>query len=208
MAVAAALVAQIALGGFSRFHERWLQPLLVSVPVYLFTLLRPGDLEPRRVRRFGTLLAVCALGLLAARATQLWYGGLDRGRYPLQMDLDGPAAQLRDLGLARATIVAHDRVIAGNLRLLFPQARVLCAAQPHYVPPLAADGPCFLVWNVHGGVKPPAALERFADRVLPGPRAPASPITVVAVPPEKPGRPVNYLLVTPRNPAVEMARQR
>src|SRR5262245_14463038 len=211
LVVAAILLAQVAFGGVSRFHERWLQPLRVSAPAFVSALPRPTDLVPRRCKCFAGLLAACAIGFLVVRASQIWHGGLDRGRYPLQMALAEPAAQLRHAGFEHATIVAHDREIAGNLRLMFPQARILCAAQPLYVPPqLPSDGPYFLVWNVQMGadINPPPTLERFAVRVLPWQRDAAAPVTVVALPPRMPDRPTNYLLVTPVVPSPGVVLQR
>jgi hypothetical protein len=59
----------------------------------------------------------------------------------------GPAAERWGAeGFGRATVFTLERELAGNLRLRFPDARIVCAGHPSYTPP-GVDGPRFFVWN-------------------------------------------------------------
>ena len=60
-------------------------------------------------------------------------------------------------GYRGGTILTPDFLVGGNLRLYFPQARILCMAYPAYEPPpKGADGPSVVVWDADR----PAAIER------------------------------------------------
>ncbi|MEQ8935705.1 MAG: hypothetical protein RIE56_07925, partial [Amphiplicatus sp.] len=57
------------------------------------------------------------------------------------------------------TLVGFDETTAGNLRRLFPDARVLAWSLPAYAPPQAETGaPCFFVWSLDLGPAPPETL--------------------------------------------------
>jgi 4-amino-4-deoxy-L-arabinose transferase-like glycosyltransferase len=208
------LITQVAVGGVTQFHERWLQPVLILVPTFLFTRAGLVTQSERGTRWFAAGMAICAVGLAGVHASQIWLGGQDRGTYPLQMALSAPAAELRSAGCEHALIIAHDREIAGNLRLLFPEAQVLCSAQPNYRPRLVRDNvPLFLIWNSqmgHGplGAAPPGTLERFVSQALRLRLAPNPSAMLIEIPPEKPGRRVNQLVVVRLAETGELAWQR
>jgi hypothetical protein len=60
---------------------------------------------------------------------------------------------------ANATIVGFDDHIAGNLRRLYPHARVLSSHMPFYVPPGGRAGDrCLFVWSLDLDVPPPETV--------------------------------------------------
>jgi hypothetical protein len=198
------LMLKPLLGGGSRFHERWLQPWLVLFPVYCFGRLDWRDLTPGRLRLYAGVLLVLALAVTAVLGLKVLVGSRDDGVYPLQMSLGGAARQLKEEGFDGATLVTSDRVIGGNLRLLFPRARVLCAGHPGYRPPpvqSAAFGErrCFAVWHSNLGPLLPPTLAEFASRSLSRPVSPAGAVRFATVPAVLPGRRCNrfgYLRLT------------
>jgi hypothetical protein len=51
---------------------------------------------------------------------------------------NGLAAALEAWGFQSGTLIASDRHEAGNLRCVFPEARIVCLGRPGYAPPLRA----------------------------------------------------------------------
>jgi hypothetical protein len=63
---------------------------------------------------------------------------------------DGLATALLARGFQSGTIIAEDRHDAGNLRRLFPEARIVCLDPPSYAPPIRpADlsSETFVIWR-------------------------------------------------------------
>lgn len=93
------------------------------------------------------------------------------------------ADQLRAAGFEGGTIAAHfHRVqIAGNLRLEFPEARIVSTKYPHYVPARGdGDGQCLLLWDAQYFDEPPQDLTDFVARTLDA-EAPRDPAVTGAV---------------------------
>jgi hypothetical protein len=60
------------------------------------------------------------------------------------------------------TLVAFDDTTAGNLRRLFPEARVLSAHQPLYAPPVGDSRACRFIWSTDIAPAPaPSALDQL-----------------------------------------------
>jgi hypothetical protein len=188
-----ALVLLPVLGGTSRFQDRWLQPIFLLAPVPFFARLDRASLTPARLKLLTAALLAGALGVTAVRAAQIWVGGRDRGRYPLQMDFGPASGRLTAEGFGGATVFTTDREIAGNLRLRLPGARVVCAGHPAYAPPPLAGGPRFFVWNASAIDLDAATLDadlrgKFGLRCEPG-----TAVGSVEVPAVLPGRAANRL---------------
>jgi hypothetical protein len=147
LAAAILLLLSILVEGISHIHERWLQPFLLLVPVYYFVRLSGVGIAGRRLRGYAFVLTLFALAVLAGRTSQFWLGGATNGGYPLDISFSEAAKQMRAAGFQEGTIIAGDRVICGNLRLCFPQARLVCCKYPPYLPPARPSEECLLVWN-------------------------------------------------------------
>ena len=181
------------LAGTTRFQDRWLQPFVLLVPVYVFARLEGATLKPRRVRRYGAVLAMVALLLTVTQAGRIWLGSRDDGTYPMQMSFAGFDECFSAEGLDRATVLTSDRVLGGNLCLHFPGARVFCVRQRGYRPRIDTEsGPYFAVWHWSLGATYPDEFAAYADRTLPRRLVPAGPVRFVKVPALRPGRATNY----------------
>ncbi|MBI1914400.1 MAG: glycosyltransferase family 39 protein [Planctomycetes bacterium] len=178
--------------GTAHFHDRWLQPFVLLVPVYVFARLEGVGLEPRRVRHYRAVLATMALLLMATQAGRIWLGSRDDGVYPMQMSFAEFEERLSADGLDSATVLTSDRVLGGNLRLRFPDANVFCVRQRSYHPPIEEDDrPVFAVWHCNLGNVYPAEFAAYADRALPRRLEPVGPVRFVTVPPLHRGRTTN-----------------
>jgi len=151
----------IVLTGATYVKERHMHPLLLLLPVYMFADLERFGFQ-RQWRWLGAIvIAVAAVAFLArvpglAAPDTFWCGGKCRHMKPYA-DLKAPLAEL---GAANATLIADDGYTGGNLRVLFPDARIVTKAIPARTPP---RGKCFFIWE--DGEKEPGkpAVARFED---------------------------------------------
>ncbi|MCV0427969.1 MAG: glycosyltransferase family 39 protein [Roseibium sp.] len=135
----------IAITGATYVKERHMHPLMLLLPIYLFADLERFGFQ-KQWRWLGavivTVIAVAFLarvpGILAP--DKFWCGGKCRHMKPYA-DLKAP---LSELGAANATLIADNGYTGGNLRVLFPDARVVTKAIPAKTD---AREKCFFVWD-------------------------------------------------------------
>ena len=124
----------VPLAGATDFDERLLQPALLILPVYLFMLVeRSGVMPLRAIARYAAVIGA----LVVARAS--WSASASMLRAPTIAAVPaGPSCPFRNSpqGLRSAgfkgkgTIVVSDFHIGGNLRVQFPDARVMQIGYP------------------------------------------------------------------------------
>lgn len=182
----------LIVAGATHFHERVLQPFTLLVPLFLL-MCSPWRTAFARPR-LETVLVSIALICAGTRIGQIFFGGLDRGTYPLQMNFLPAANQLSAVAEPGSVIISRDREISGNLRYYLPLARHLCSSRPLYVPELQAfNGRRVLIWNTLDGNKLPTDLRDFARRVLRTDLPSELQVNFVDLPPRLRGRPFNRL---------------
>jgi 4-amino-4-deoxy-L-arabinose transferase-like glycosyltransferase len=139
--------------GMTEVRSRWMQPVVVGLPVLLTAAWRDRLDAPRRRRLFRIGLAAAA-GIVVGMAAHLWLLGL-RGE---PSRLDAPfrrlATEMRPLAARADVIVAENRWLGGNLRLQFPGKTVVVPEWPTLVARRA--GPCLLVWQASASVDEPS----------------------------------------------------
>jgi 4-amino-4-deoxy-L-arabinose transferase-like glycosyltransferase len=176
LAVGAVCVVLIFGFGFKRFQERWFAPLLFILPVYLFARLQQTPKNPQRLRLYGHLLWCAACLVIIGRIGQLWLAPL-LDKYPLvRLPSREFALQLQTAGFDNGTIVTSAELLAGNLRLHLPKARVVSLGAKAYTPPQRpATGQCLLVWKITAASQepPPWLLAEFERRYG---KLPATPV--------------------------------
>ncbi|WP_422375599.1 ArnT family glycosyltransferase [Roseibium sp.] len=149
----------IVLTGATYVKERHMHPLMLLLPVFLFADLERFGFQKQWRWLCAVLLAVVAVAFLArvpglVAPDRFWCGGKCRHMKPYS-ELKSP---LSGLGAANATLIADNGYTGGNLRVLFPDARLVTKAIPSPEPP---RDKCFFVWE-EGDEKPEAsAAERF-----------------------------------------------
>ena len=148
----AVIALQIFGLGSSRFHERWLLPFAVVLPIWLFSRIKIEAVTPARRLRFTILLALLALGYTVARGLEVTTFVEDRrGAYPLKMDFqtlaDDIATRTGTTHGEGLSIITSEREIGGNLLLELPHARVCCTAEKLYpLQPRPGDA-IVIAWN-------------------------------------------------------------
>jgi 4-amino-4-deoxy-L-arabinose transferase-like glycosyltransferase len=145
------LITGTLTGQLTYFRIRWLMPVFVLVPLFAFTWIDPAAVDRRRIARYvATLLLVetlVVLGLVANVLRGDAFGAPTRLNAPYDVIADTLAAT----GFARGTIAAGEGPLAGNLRLRFPDSRVIRLSNPDYLPPATGQGQCLIVWEEPGG---------------------------------------------------------
>jgi 4-amino-4-deoxy-L-arabinose transferase-like glycosyltransferase len=143
----------VPLMGATAFTERWMHPTLMILPLFLFALLERGAPSGRApsARAMVIYLAVIALlvaGAGGARLYRFLAGAEQCGKCRELAPFAELADQLRAAGFERGTIIADGFHIGGNLKMQFPDSRVVDPAFPPALwPPAEGAGMCLSVWQ-------------------------------------------------------------
>lgn len=148
LSVAGLLAAALALG-ISNFQERYAIPFLYPAYLWLIVTACGAADVARSWRLIGAASFAVAAVFASARAVEIAAPGppfCDECRQHI------PYAYLRSalerLEAHEASLVGFEDNTAGNLRRMFPSARVISAHQPFYTPPTAgAAGACYFIWS-------------------------------------------------------------
>lgn len=143
----ALLLAGALAGELAYLKFRWMMPAFFLFPLCVLSRVDPGAVDRTRVRRLGGLLLAAELAIVVAFVATVYRG--DRLGRPSRLNApyDVVAARLAAAGFVRGTIVAGEGALGGNLRLRFPDSRVVTLESPHYVPPTPGGGQCLVVWE-------------------------------------------------------------
>jgi hypothetical protein len=157
LAVLAAIHLALVFGfGVTRFQDRWVQPFLLVLPLWHLGRFAPGTVPAAGVRLFAWVTAGLAAAVLAGQVAQIAFAERLPGRYDLRLDYARLARELDEAGFARATFVACDREIIGNLLPHLPGARMwYSSGVERFERP---TGPVVVLWDERVGDRPPLAL--------------------------------------------------
>ena len=130
------LVCMVLSGRAVDFENRWFQPFIFILPALLTLVFYRQILDSRRFQRnasiAGGLIMIAVLVAIVLRTVAAPY----RGRYS-RMNIPYAAAaetMRRKGGEVPQIIVTDDIRDAGNLRMQFPNATVVCWEMPHLIP--------------------------------------------------------------------------
>jgi len=146
--------------GATYVKERHMHPLLLLLPIWLFADLARFE-AGRRWRWLAVVVMAIAVVAILARVPgfiapdRIMCGGKCRHMKPYA----GIQSELAQMGAADATLAADDDYTAGNLRVLFPDARVLSDTWPG---PDERRDLCLYVWEVGEQEPELSASEAFA----------------------------------------------
>lgn len=152
---AGGLLAAALAPGVAAMQDRYVIAFLYPAA---FVLVAPLAAAPARLNALLMAAAAFAALCLGARAAAALAPGppfCDACRQYVDYRPLRDALAARGAGAAPA-LIGFDDTTAGNLRRLFPGARVISLHLPGYAPPPARAGaPCFLVWSLDLAPPPP-----------------------------------------------------
>jgi hypothetical protein len=145
------LLFHITLGGFlvlilgalvtgaTHYLERYMHPFFLLTPLWLLVLVERSGNASRKLAVLAAVLVSVTVLVVPLRLRNLLNArGPDCDKCRIAIPYDGLAAALEARGFQSGTLIASDRHDAGNLRRMFPQARIVCLGRPGYAPPLRA----------------------------------------------------------------------
>jgi hypothetical protein len=135
--------AAVFFVGTEAFKERWMHQVMLLFPIWLFLRVK------------------IAVGVFAARVAIYETDGSHcktcREYWPMKVYADN----LRKAGFVNGTILSPTYDLAGNLRGVFPEARVVTPGYPIAVFGPPVPGQCLVVWD-NSGDMPKAARDYLA----------------------------------------------
>ena len=169
---AIALLLGVIVIGVSSLQERYVIAFLLSGMFWVVGKWRNATPEPANVKdmsRYIIGIAVFALVILGVRIIQTAVPGKPfcsscRQWIPYEAVSDA----LIDQGFDGGTLIGYTDHTAGNLRRLFPEARVLSLHMPFYQPPhrsnsATIEGQCFFIWSDELGPPEPQSIIEKLD---------------------------------------------
>lgn len=147
-----------------QFEQRYMMCALLLAPLAAFAWLARREISARALSAFVVAtVAVGALVLIALPARALL---AQRTCHRCWEEMATPELvhAMRVAGFAEGTIIADHYNLAGNMRLAFPDARIVAANYEVATPPVPGEGRCALVWNARNAGDPlPAAIVAYLD---------------------------------------------
>ena len=148
------LFVMVAVSGTTHIKERWLQPYLVIVPLFLFSQV--VNIDIKLSRRFIILSLIAPIIVASVVLVRPWLidvrGKPTRASYPFEQVTYAMKEQLPHI--ERNLIYAEDKYIGGNLKLFFPEATVITPSLPNQ--PYELSKNIILFWETE---KPSAFIE-------------------------------------------------
>jgi hypothetical protein len=154
IAIFAAAVTGLVLALYIRPADvkPWAYPVLMPLPLYLFARARLayGGNTERIDKCFAIAVAVCAIAGIGVRVWMYETRAHDCRYCTEYWPMPRYAATFRQAGFLGGTIAASDAALGGNLKLAFPDARVVTPEAPASRFGPGVPGECLIVWEGNG----------------------------------------------------------
>ncbi|HAD88499.1 MAG TPA: hypothetical protein DCG48_14150 [Rhodospirillaceae bacterium] len=125
--------------------------VLLFAPLWMLLRAEAAGAAPGRQGAYGLALSAALIAAPLGLAGKFLFEPLFCGRCQHHIPYDALAKGIRDLGFTGGTIVAHwhPDPLPGNLRIRFPDARVISTKHGDVIPPLkdGANDQCLVVWS-------------------------------------------------------------
>jgi hypothetical protein len=161
--LAAAVAAIVVVLAFRGEVQALAFPVLLPLSICLFlrAQLVYGDATDTSDRRFVVAVLACVVAAVGIRAWLYETRAHDCRHCAEYWPLARYADTFRQAGFLGGTIAAPDAALGGNLRLVFPDARVVTPEAPalRFGPPVS--GECLVVWEGESGV--PQGLRNYVE---------------------------------------------
>lgn len=168
--VLALLVVFLVAFGIAEFSHFRLYPMFWPLTLFLFRRIDRSGASARGARFMAAVLVALFVMVVQLRIQQIYLGPAYCKTCRLQAPYPAAARDIAAAGFSgRGTILADDEYLAGNMRVQFPEARVLAARYRLFVPPRHAEDAkanCLVVWETTPDGKRPGRLDMLARDAL------------------------------------------
>jgi 4-amino-4-deoxy-L-arabinose transferase-like glycosyltransferase len=170
------LILHITLGGFlvlilgalltgaSHYLERYMHPFFLLTPLWLLAMVERTGRPDRKLFMLSAVLVLVTAVVLPLSAYKLLRNmEHDCDKCRVAIPYAGLAQALETRGFRAGTLIATNRHDAGNLRRLFPEARVVCLRYPTYGPEVRAEdfsANAAIVWSAAESASVPKPAKR------------------------------------------------
>jgi len=141
------MLGSVFFVGTEEFKERWMHQVAMAAPIYLFLRVRIANVPDVRSKIFVGIALVFAFGVAIARfaiyETHAKSCKECREYWPMQSF----ARAFQQAGFDRGTVLAPTYDLAGNLRSVFPDSRLVTQGYPVSVFGPPVPGSCLVVWE-------------------------------------------------------------
>lgn len=160
----AALLLVIIGTGTVMVRERWLDPFLLILPLYLCLKIEAVD-AANRLKHPGLLaipliILIAVPASIALRVLMAPSGGYTRLNIPTDRFVESVVSEPK---IAPAVVIAGDRRLAGNIALLLPGVPAMTPQHPDFTLSFSASAtrPLLLAWSMPGDGEMPEALRQW-----------------------------------------------
>jgi len=133
--------------GAAELNQRWMYPVLMPLPLWLFLRVKLSGATDRANRIFLIVAAVFALAAVIARPAVYFTGASHCRRCRDYWPMASYAQSLHRSGFYQGTIVAPSLDLGGNLRYVMPDSRIVVSGYPPSVFGQSEGGQCLIVWR-------------------------------------------------------------
>ncbi len=154
--------------GATELKVRYMHPMLLILPVWVFMVIEAGRPSARALNLFAIVMAALAVAITVERLLQPT-GLTDCGLCTEWRPFRSLAADLTDAGYGGAGTIVADGETGGNMRILFPKARVVVPGFPLATwPAPSGEGQCLLLSWDNGDPNARAAILKHLESYLAG----------------------------------------
>ncbi len=141
------LALEIFIVRATHFELRYLACALLVLPLVLFQWLDRRERSERRLHLYSVSVFAAGFIVFGGIAGRALFDVRECHRCVEEMPFASLYAAVRNAGFDGGTIITSDADAGGNMRLGFPEARVISAGYFIHQPPRGANGQCLIVWN-------------------------------------------------------------
>ena len=177
-----------------KFHERWLEPIFLLLPILFICRVSRMQVPNLSLKRLGHVLIFFALLITTIRAGQLWVGNSHRGFITMDYIYNQAASELAQSATDGAIMVVDNHEIGGNLINCGESLPCVCADHSAYQPAWSKGQQEYvLVWREEEGETVPGYLADYASEELGLVSLPQSESNLVQMTPRYKNQPPKHL---------------
>ena len=144
----AIFVALILVFGITRIRTQYMY-VLILFPLFALSRIEGCGAKDVALKIYAGLITILASSVVIGMFAKLYLEPIRCDTCPFHLKYADLAGSLRESGFAGGSILGywHPYAVAGNLKMQFPDSRVLSVKHPQYRPPDRPEaGQCLIIW--------------------------------------------------------------